>query len=114
MRDPNDTSEFQPLNVLDSHSEVKTNPSKRSRKNVSSNVPGPTEDDDESGSTRRRQRRKSNPHPTGNPSSGPNTTENKRRDSIKFGLEELQRVLPHIKRPEEEKVSNLLTGRFYR
>ena len=41
------------------------------------------------------------------PSSGVpsySSAENKRRDSIKCGLEELQRVLPHVGTPEEEKV----------
>lgn len=31
-------------------------------------------------------------------------SDNKRRDNIKFGLEELQRVLPNFGTPEEEKV----------
>lgn len=37
-------------------------------------------------------------------SQGANSAENKRRDSIKCGLDDLQRMLPHIGTPEEEKV----------
>ncbi|TRY61611.1 hypothetical protein TCAL_03204 [Tigriopus californicus] len=38
-------------------------------------------------------------------SQGANSAENKRRDSIKCGLDDLQRMLPHIGTPEEEKIS---------
>ena len=104
---PPDMSEFQPLNVIESSdsssrksssgyssrssSGNKMKPSKRSR----TNSPNWDEQNDLSDGASSRQRRKSN--------SGVNTTsETKRRDSIKTGLEELQRALPQF--TDEEKV----------
>ena len=100
-------SEFQPLNVIESSdsssrksssgyssrssSGNKMKPSKRSR----TNSPNWDEQNDLSDGASSRQRRKSN--------SGVNaTSETKRRDSIKTGLEELQRALPQF--TDEEKV----------
>ena len=41
---------------------------------------------------------------TASSSGNPGSSESKRRDSIKSGLEELQRTLPQFGTPEEEKV----------
>lgn len=57
------------------------------------------EEMDEQGGSRRR--RKSNPSSI---VAGTSSSESKRRDIIKFGLDELQRVLPHIGKPGDEKV----------
>jgi len=43
---------------------------------------------------------------TGTSSGNPGNSESKRRDSIKSGLEELQRTLPQFGTPEEEKISH--------
>ncbi len=72
----------------------KSKPTKRSRRNTpTSSVAADEEDMDDGASSR--QRRKSTV----------NIAENKRRDCIKSGLESLQRALPNLGRPEEEKVS---------
>lgn len=105
---PPDMSEFQPLNVIEtsdtaskksssgyssrSSSGHKLKPSKRSR----TNSPNWDEQNDLSDGASSRQRRKSNSTVTA-------TSETKRRDSIKTGLEELQRTLPQF--TEEEKIS---------
>lgn len=116
---PWDLNDFQPLNVIEesSSSSVKFGnnnaasssttsssgskqklPYKRSRTNTPTN----DEMEDLNDGVSSRQRRKSIISPS---ASGANTTESKRRDSIKSGLEELQRILPHFGPPEEEKIS---------
>lgn len=109
---PHDVSEFQPLNVIDfeagksssgyssrsSSSNSKSKAFKRSRTNSPNR--GDHESNDLSDGASSRQRRKSNSQ-----SGEFSTTESKRRDSIKCGLEELQRVLPQFGSPEEEKIS---------
>lgn len=84
------SEECQPLNVLQQDERKKLKASKRSKRSA----PQEEQEDQDDGASSR-QRRKS----------AFNSAENKRRDSIKYGLEELQRVLPHIGTPEEEKVS---------
>jgi len=107
---PIDVSEFQPLNVIESletssrksssgyssrsSSGNKLKPSKRSR----TNSPNWDEQNDLSDGASSRQRRKSNSGIT-------TSSETKRRDTIKVGLEDLQRVLPQFGTPEEEKIS---------
>lgn len=102
---PQDVSEFQPLNVIEDsrnknsyNSRVKIKPSKRSRTNSPSRG---DDNEDLSDGASSRQRRKSN-------NLGRETSETKRRDSIKCGLEDLQRALPQFGTPEEEKVTKML------
>ncbi len=111
---PWDPAECQPLNVIreDGNNDAvapirKSKPSKRSRSSCSlfsttattgapasvSALAQDEEDVDDGASCR--QKRKS---------TASMAAENKRRDSIKYGLEELQRILPHVGTPEEEKV----------
>ena len=128
---PVDVSEFHPLNVIESDTKTlkssasssgyssssrssssstadhKPKASKRSRTN------SPNRDDhyDLSDGASSRQRRKSSS--SGGGGGGDKSTtmtsmsssETKRRDSIKNGLEELQRALPQFGSPEEEKIS---------
>jgi len=125
---PVDVSEFHPLNVIESDTKTlkssasssgyssssrssssstadhKPKASKRSRTN------SPNRDDhyDLSDGASSRQRRKSSSSGGGDKSTTTTSTsssETKRRDSIKNGLEELQRVLPQFGSPEEEKIS---------
>ena len=129
---PVDVSEFHPLNVIESDtktlksstsssgyssssrssssstsasaSDHKPKASKRSRTN------SPNRDDhyDLSDGASSRQRRKSSSSGGGDKSTTTTSTsssETKRRDSIKNGLEELQRALPQFGSPEEEKIS---------
>ncbi len=70
-------------------------PSKRSRRSAPTSVAAAEEEDLDDGASSRLRRK----------SAAVNFAENKRRDCIKNGLEELQRNLPHIGTPEEEKVS---------
>ena len=110
---PWDVSECQPLNLLEAGQDgapvagvvVKSDPSpppprrskpwKRSRRGNNTASSGNDDEDIDDGASSR-QRRKS---------ASVNSAENKRRDCIKYGLEELQRALPHVGTPEEEKVS---------
>ena len=126
---PVDVSEFHPLNVIESDTKTlkssasssgyssssrssssstadhKPKASKRSRTN------SPNRDDhyDLSDGASSRQRRKSSSSGGGGDKSTTMTSmsssETKRRDSIKNGLEELQRALPQFGSPEEEKIS---------
>ena len=126
---PVDVSEFHPLNVIESDTKTlkssasssgyssssrssssstadhKPKASKRSRTN------SPNRDDhyDLSDGASSRQRRKSSSSGGGGNQSTTMTSmsssETKRRDSIKNGLEELQRALPQFGSPEEEKIS---------
>ena len=83
-----------------SSSGAKSKASKRSR----TNSPNHGEDNGSMGDgASSRQRRKSNSSTTNAPAV-PTSSESKRRDSIKYGLEELQRALPQFGTPEEEKV----------
>lgn len=68
--------------------------------------------DDLSDGASSRQRRKSNSLSGGyNAVSG--STESKRRDSIKSGLDELQRALPQFGTPEEEKVAIIKIKKYF-
>ncbi|XP_040569196.1 uncharacterized protein [Lepeophtheirus salmonis] len=86
---------------------VKTNKrSRRSKSNggTTSDVVEPIEELEIYTSEEKRFRKKCIPLPN-SISGSHSSTENRRRDSIKQGLDELQRVLPHLGSPEEEKIS---------
>ena len=96
---------------------TKAKASKRSR----TNSPLNREEENLSDGASSRIRRKSNPSQVASPAgAGASTSgngnsgssESKRRDSIKYGLEELQRALPQFGTPEEEKVCNFKTVFF--
>nr|APH81344.1 ChREBP2 [Paracyclopina nana] len=98
---PLDVSEFQPLNVIEDSRKgfstrmTKVKPNKRSRTNSPSR--GDDNEDLSDGASSRQRRRSNN--------LGRESSESKRRDSIKCGLEDLQRALPQFGTPEEEKIS---------
>ena len=73
---------------------MKAKPSKRSRRATPTQQREQDDEDRDDGASSRQRRKPAF-----------NSAENKRRDSIKYGLEELQRVLPHVGTPEQEKVS---------
>eukprot|EP00095_Tigriopus_kingsejongensis_P008103 maker-scaffold590_size129399-snap-gene-0.36 protein:Tk08103 transcript:maker-scaffold590_size129399-snap-gene-0.36-mRNA-1 annotation:"hypothetical protein CAPTEDRAFT_219042" len=94
-----DPSDLQPMNIIEeTHPKGLGGKSKTGNKRARNVAPVAVKEYEESdgGVSGRKGRRDSH---------GGNSAENKRRDSIKCGLEDLQRMLPHIGKPEEEKMS---------